>query len=133
MPTAAKPVIGAPSKVAQRDAINWRAIGRQVLRLQMHIAKATREGRFGKVKSLQWQLPHAYSAKLLAVRRVTRNSGRKTPGVDGVVWKTAAQELNAARSLQRQGYRPKPLRRTYFLNKNGKGQPLGIPVTSGSL
>jgi len=128
MTAAAKPLLGASSKVANWDAINWRAIERQVKRLQMRIAKATREGRWGKVKSLQWLLTHAFSAKLLAVRRVTRNSGRKTPGVDGIVWKTPAQKLNAARSLQRRGYCPKPLRRIYIPKKNGKLRPLGIPT-----
>ena len=127
MATAAKPLIGASSKVAEWDAINWRIIKRQVQRLQIRIAKATREGRWGKVKSLQWLLTHAFSAKLLAVRRVTSNSGGKTPGVDGIVWKTAAQKLKAARSLQRQGYSPKPLRRIYIPKKNGKLRPLGIP------
>ena len=128
MTTAANPLLGASSKVANWDAINWRSIERQVKRLQMRIAKATREGRWGKVKSLQWLLTHAFSAKLLAVRRVTRNSGRKTPGVDGIVWKTPVQKLNAARSLQRRGYCPKPLRRIYIPKKNGKLRPLGIPT-----
>jgi RNA-directed DNA polymerase len=128
MTTAAKPLIGASSKVANWDAINWRAIEQQVKRLQMRIAKATRERRWGKVSSLQWLLTHAFSAKLLAVRRVTRNSGRKTAGVDGIVWKTAAQKLNAARSLQRRGYCPKPLRRIYIPKKSGKLRPLGIPT-----
>jgi len=93
MTTAVKPLIGASSNVANWDAINWRALEQQVKRLQMRIAKATRERRWGKVKVLQWLLTHAFSAKLIAVRRVTRNSGRKTPGVDGIVWKTAAQNL----------------------------------------
>jgi hypothetical protein len=48
----------------------------------MRIAKAVREGRWGKVKSLQWLLTHSFAAKLLAVRRVTQNAGRKTAGVD---------------------------------------------------
>ena len=128
MTTAAKPVIGASSKVANWDAIKWRTIEQQVKRLQMRIAKAARERRWGKVSSLQWLLTHAFSAKLLAVRRVTRNPGRKTAGVDGIVWKTAAQKLNAARSLQRRGYCPKPLRRIYIPKKSGKLRPLGIPT-----
>jgi len=128
MTTADKPLIGASSKTAEWDAINWRVIKRNVQRLQMRIAKATREGRWSKVKSLQWLLAHAFSAKLLAVRRVTCNHGRKTPGVDGIVWKTAAQKLKAARSLHRQGYSPKPLRRIYIPKKNGKLRPLGIPT-----
>ena len=105
MTTTAKPLLGASSKVANWGAINWRTIERQVKRLQMRIAKATREGRWGKVKSLQWLLTHAFSAKLLAVRRVTRNSGRKTPGVDGIVWKTPGRQGDVGRlcSLEARG------------------------------
>lgn len=128
MTTAAKPLIGASSHAEKWDAINWRATEQQVQRLQMRIAKATRERRWGKVQALQWLLTHARSAKLLAVRRVTRNAGRNTPGVDGVVWKSAAQKYRAAQSLQRQGYRPQPLRRIYIPKKNGTLRPLGIPV-----
>lgn len=65
--------------------INWQQVERQVGRLQMRIAKATQQGKQGKAKALQWMLTHSHSAKLLAVRRVTRNTGAKTPGVDGVL------------------------------------------------
>jgi RNA-directed DNA polymerase len=70
MTTTAKPSIGAASTSSSWDTINWRTIKKHVQRLQMRIAKATREGRWGKVKALQWLLTHAFSAKLLAVRRV---------------------------------------------------------------
>jgi len=96
----------------------------------MRIAKATREGRWGKVKALQWLLTHSSSAKLLAVRRVVRNPGRHTAGVDGVLWRTSGQKLRAARSLQRRGYCPQPLRRIYIPKKTGKLRPLGIPAMS---
>ena len=128
MTTAAKPRLGASPPEEHWDVIIWQPIERQVLRLQMRIAKAVREGRWGKVKSLQWLLTHSYAAKLLAVRRVTQNAGRKTAGVDGIVWKTAAQKLKAARSLQRRSYRTLPLRRIYIPKKNGKLRPLGIPT-----
>jgi hypothetical protein len=62
MTATAKTLLGASSTVTNWDAIKWRAIERQVKRLQMRIAKATREGRWGKVKSLQWLLTHAFSA-----------------------------------------------------------------------
>ena len=105
MTSAEKPRIGASPPEGRWDAIDWQTIEEQVRRLQMRIAKATREGRWGKVKSLQWLLTHSFAAKLLAVRRVTQNAGRNTAGVDGVVWKTAAQKHEAARSLQRRDYR----------------------------
>lgn len=119
---------GASSPDISWDAIPWRTLEAQVLRLQMRIAKAAREGRYGKVKALQWLLTHSRAAKLLAVRRVTRNSGKNTAGVDGMVWKSAPQKWSAARSLRRRGYRPQPLRRIYIPKKNGKQRPLGIPT-----
>jgi RNA-directed DNA polymerase len=124
MTTAAKPMIGASPPGELWNAIDWPTIEKQVLRLQMRIAKATREGRWGKVKSLQWLLTHSFAAKLLAVRRVTQNAGRNTAGVDGIVWKTSAQKHKAARSLQRRSYHTLPLRRIYIPKKNGKLRPL---------
>jgi RNA-directed DNA polymerase len=128
MTTTATPLIGAPSTSSSWEAVAWRTVQQDVLRLQMRIAKAVRERRWGKVKTLQWLLTHSFSAKLSAVRRVVRNSGRHTAGVDGVRWKTSIQKLRAARSLQRRGYRPQPLRRIYIPKKNGKLRPLGIPT-----
>src|SRR5258708_5441492 len=131
MTTTAVPPFGAPSPFSIWDAIDWRPIIEGVQRLQMRIAKATREGRWGKVKALQWLLTHSSSAKLLAVRRVVSNPGRNTAGVDGIVWKTAGQKLRAARSLRRRGYRPQPPRRLYNPQQNGQHQPPGLPTIRG--
>ena len=128
MTTTVTPLLGASSTSSSWEAVDWRTIQKEVLRLQMRIAKATRARRWGKVKALQWLLTHSSSAKLLAVRRVVRNSGRHTAGVDGVLWRTSGQKLRAARSLQRRGYRPQPLRRIYISKRNGKLRPLGIPT-----
>ena len=128
MTTTVLPPLGASSAFSIWDTIDWRPLIDCVQRLQMRIAKATREGRWGKVKALQWLLTHSSAAKLLAVRRVASNPGRNTAGVDGIVWKTAGQKLQAARSLRRRGYRPQPSRRIYIPKKNGKLRPLGIPT-----
>jgi RNA-directed DNA polymerase len=55
----------------------------EVRRLQARIVKATEAGRWNKVKALQYLLTHSHSAKVLAVKRVAENEGRRTPGVDG--------------------------------------------------
>jgi RNA-directed DNA polymerase len=94
----------------------------------MRIAKAIQNGRQGKAKALQWLLTHSRYAKLLAVRRVTQNRGRKTPGVDKVILGTSKQKMQTATSLKQRGYRAKPLRRIYIPKKNGKQRPLGIPT-----
>ena len=76
--TTTATLIGASSPCSGWEAIQWHPIRQHVLRLQMRIAKAIREGRRGKVESLQRLLTHSFNAKLLAVKRVTENSGRKT-------------------------------------------------------
>jgi len=93
----------------------------------MRIAKAVVEKRWNKVKALQNRLTHSFYAKLLAVKRVTSNRGRKTPGVDGVLWRGARAKWRAVSRLRKRGYRPQPLRRIYIPKKNGKQRPLSIP------
>jgi RNA-directed DNA polymerase len=58
------------------------------------------------VKALQWLLTHSFSGRALAVKRVTENKGRNTPGVDKVTWKTPVAKANAIASLKRRGIRP---------------------------
>jgi RNA-directed DNA polymerase len=99
-----------------------------VRRLQARIVEATREGRKSRVKALQWILTHSFNGKALAVKRVTENQGKKTPGVDGVTWSTPEAKSQAVLSLSRRGYQPKPLRRVYIPKAHGKMRPLGIPT-----
>jgi len=71
----------------------------------MRIAKAVQENRWNKVKTLQYQLTRSLAAKLLAVKRVTSNKGKKTPGIDGVLWQGARAKFRAVQSLGRRGYK----------------------------
>jgi RNA-directed DNA polymerase len=110
------------------SSIDWNHARRQVRRLQVRIAKAAKENRWNKVNALQYLLTHSFYAKLLAVQRVTSNKGKKTPGVDGVLWQGARAKWRAVYSLRRRGYKPKPLHRIYIPKKNGKKRPLSIPT-----
>ena len=85
------------------EQLNWTQCERRVRRLQARIVKATREGRWGKVKALQRLLTHSFHGRALAVKRVTENQGKRTSGVDGVLWYTPAAKLKAIESLQRRG------------------------------
>ena len=108
----------------------WQKLRTQVLRLQMRIAKAVREGRYGKVKALQRLLTHSFAAKCLAVKRVTSSSGSKTPGVDGKTWSTCQQKIQGVFAIKRRGYKPQPLRRIYIPKRasSQKLRPLSIPT-----
>jgi RNA-directed DNA polymerase len=97
-----------------------------VRRLQARIVQACQAGRWGKVRALQHLLTHSYAAKVLAVRRVTENKGKRTPGVDGETWTTPAQKMAAVGNLRQHGYQAQPLRRVYIPKRNGKRRPLSI-------
>src|SRR3954462_14300043 len=105
-------------------AIDWQAVNEVVRRLQVRIVKATQEGRWGKVKALQYLLTHSFSGKALAVRRVTENQGKGTPGVDQQIWDTPEKKATASQALQQRGSQPQPLRRVYIPKNKGKMRPL---------
>jgi RNA-directed DNA polymerase len=109
---------------------NWYAVHRTVRRLQARIVKAVQVGRWGKVRALQHLLTHSFSGKALAVRRVTENDGRKTPGVDGILWDTPVKKTRALEELRQRGYRAQPLRRVYIPKTGGtnRWRPLSIPT-----
>src|SRR3989442_1495690 len=99
-------------------AIHWQAVNQEVRRLQVRIDKAQQQGKWGKVKALQHLLTHSFSGKALAVKRVTENQGKRTPGVDGEIWKTPQKKAEAIETLKQQGYHPRPLRRIYIPKSN---------------
>lgn len=109
-------------------AVNWRKAYRNVRRLQARIVKAMKAGQKRKVRALQRILARSLSARALAVKRVTTNRGRNTPGVDGEVWDTPHQKARAVDQLQERGYRPQPLRRKGIPKRNGGTRYLGIPT-----
>src|SRR5438309_7179087 len=122
--------VGAVSREAAKwYALDWQAINRNVRRLQVRIVQATKEGSWGKVRALQHLLTHSYSGKVLAVRRVTENNGKETPGVDQEIWDTPEKKTQAIHALEQRGYQPQPLRRVYIPKSDGKTmRPLGIPT-----
>jgi RNA-directed DNA polymerase len=127
--TTAQAVGAVSREAAEWYAIDWQAINRYVRRLQVRIVQATKESRWGKVRALQRLLTHSYSGKVLAVRRVTENNGKKTPGVDQEIWDTPEKKTQAVHALKRRGYQSQPLRRVYIPKSDGKTmRPLGIPT-----
>lgn len=120
---------GAVSHVAvEWHALDWPKAHRHVRRLQARIVKAVQAGRWGKVKALQHLLTHSFSAKALAVKRVTENPGKRTPGIDGILWDSPEKKAAAIGQLRQYGYRPQPLRRLWIPKNHGQGRrPLGIP------
>lgn len=109
-------------------AINWRKANRTVRRLQARIVKAVQAGKWHKVRSLQRLLTRSFSGRALAVKRVTENQGKNTPGVDGEIWNTPQLKMSGVKRLQKRQFKAKPLKRRYIPKSDGKKlRPLGIP------
>jgi RNA-directed DNA polymerase len=110
-------------------SIHWKQANRNVRRLQRRIAQAQQQGKKRKVRALQFILTRSFSARSLAVRRVTENSGKRTSGVDGQKLDTPEKKAQAVQDLSREDYQPQPLKRTYIPKSNGRTfRPLGIPT-----
>lgn len=108
--------------------VEWVKVYQVVARLQTRIAKAAKAEDWRKLRTLQKLLTKSTAAKALAVRRVTENRGRKTPGIDNQTWSTPETKWTAVEDLRIKGYRPRPLRRIYIPKANGEKRPLGIPT-----
>jgi len=107
----------------------WRFFEQQVFKLQKRIYQASRRGDVTTVHHLQRLLMRSWSAKCLAVRKVTQdNRGKKTAGVDGVKNLIPHQRLELAQRLTPH-LKTRPVRRVW-IPKPGKTEqrPLGIPT-----
>lgn len=110
-------------------SINWRKLERSVYKLQKRIYQASVRGDVKAYRRLQKTLMRSWSARALAVRRVTQdNQGKKTAGVDGVNSLTPKQRLELTGNLNL-GSIVSPTRRVW-IPKPGteEKRPLGIPT-----
>ncbi|MGG4398044.1 reverse transcriptase N-terminal domain-containing protein [Paenibacillus thiaminolyticus] len=111
------------------NSIDWERAEQFVNRIQIRITKAVLAGKHHLVKRLQYLLSHSYYAKALAVKRVTTSKGKRTPGIDGVIWSQSSQKMHAVYGLGERNYKSKPLKSVY-IKKYGKSEkrPLSIPA-----
>jgi RNA-directed DNA polymerase len=115
-------------EVAGWPSIDWAAATHVVQRLQQRIFRASQQGNWRQVRSLQKLLLRSDANLVLSVRQVTQvNDGRATPGVDGRVATTAKERWRLLTDLRQvRPHRPQPVRRVYIPKANGKQRPIGI-------
>ena len=127
MEIAEKIINATQPEIIAWNSINWNHAKNQVQKTQARIVKALQEKRWRDVRSLQRMLTKSLSAKQLAVKQITENKGKLTPGVDGETWSGTKQKAEQVYKLQWKGYKAKPLRRIYIPKADGN-RPLGIPT-----
>src|ERR687886_1401254 len=109
--------------------IDWQKLEKRVFKLQKRIYRAEQRGDTKAVRRLQKTLMRSWSAKCLAVRRVTQdNQGKKTAGVDGIKSLSPVQRLELVQNLKL-SRKASPLRRIW-IPKPGTDEKrgLGIPT-----
>lgn len=117
------------NQTVEWNKIPWRKLERHVFKLQKRIYRASSRGDVRAVRRLQKTLMRSWSAKCLAVRRVTQdNQGKKTAGVDGIKSLSPVRRLELAQNLKL-SRKAKPTRRVW-IPKPGteEKRPLGIPT-----
>ncbi len=82
------------------QSIDWKIAEEYVNRLQLRIVKAVEMRKWNLVKRLQYLITHSFYAKALAVKKVIRNKGGKTAGMDKVLWTTNMQKYQAVIDLK---------------------------------
>src|SRR5689334_20960125 len=111
-----------PEKRCEWNAINWKKANRLVRNLRQRIFRATEQGDWRKVKSLQKLMLRSYANIVTSVRRVSQlNQGKNTPGIDKLVVKTPEERGKLVDDIaQLTPWQAKPVRRLYIPKANGK-------------
>lgn len=85
------------------------------------------------VRHIQISILKDYRTTAIAVRRVTTNPGKRTPGTDGIIATTADERELLARKVYKimrnpSTYKPSTVKRVWISKIRGIKRPLGIPT-----
>src|SRR5260363_262713 len=124
--------IGASTLPRVWHSIDWKATAHRVRNLRRRIYRASQLQQPNRVRSLMKLMLRSRANLYAAVRRVTQdNPGKRTPGVDGQLARTATERDQLIQQMGRYTLgRVKPTRRIYIPKRNGKTRPLAFPVWS---
>lgn len=121
------------NKISKWKGINWKHVNSKLKLLQAVLYKALIDGASNsEVRKIHNRILNSFAARAYAIRKITTSKGRKTPGIDGIIYATDEQKYNAVTELKlfnSHTYRAKSVKRVWIPKANSsKMKPLGIPT-----
>jgi len=116
-------------RITNWNEINWKRCSIELKTLQNKLAIASSNGVYDQTcKQLQAQIVKSFAARALAVKSVVSKGGKKSPGVDNVIWDSAHKKAKAIEQLlNTANYKAQPVKRVEIPKKEiGDMRPLGI-------
>ena len=120
--------VSKQNQAIEWNSIKWKDINRMINNLRQRLYRATESGNLKKVRGLQKLILQSQAVRLQAIRKVTtQNSGKNTPGIDGIVVTTSKERESLYKSLSCK-IRPssQPVKRVFIPKTKGQARPLGI-------
>lgn len=114
--------------------INWIQVENYLSNVQENMVVAYKNGDLEQLHKLQLKLIMSFEARAFAVRKVTTNDGKKSPGADGILWSNPKAKYNAIALIRKELINPKKykaekIRRVWIPKPyTTKLRPLGIPT-----
>lgn len=113
--------------------VNWKSAYKWLEQKQSLLLEAYEKNNIGKVRHIQISILKDYRTTAIAVRRVTTNPGKRTPGTDGIIATTADERELLARKVYKimrnpSTYKPSTVKRVWIPKVRGTKRPLGIPT-----
>lgn len=123
-------ISGKESFIEDWSDIDWKQVNLTVKKLRRRIFDAKRKNNRKVLCSLQRMMLKSTSNILYCIRKISYNSGSKTPGIDREILESPKDRFRLFQDISRNGWNgvsPKPIRRIY-IKEGEKLRPIGIPT-----
>lgn len=115
--------------VAKFNEINWKTAEKELFENQTLLLKAYINNDKIRLLNIQNKIVRSFSARAIAVKKITANNGKNTPGIDGKICNTHKLKFELIKNLKNlKNYKAKPVKKVPIPKANGKTRFLGIPT-----